>query len=99
MKIICTKCSNIMSGGQVMPYLIDYLAKKIAPTLGKIMIMALEYYWSSPKKSVFDDTLASCANISELKCSDCKKRGNWKPAPELDIIQKPIQKEEPLLKF
>ena len=93
MRIACEKCGRKMEVGELLPHLVAYASKKLIPILTPLFIKALEYYWTSPTKSCFDDSMAAIANLAGIECSHCKKKTCWNPDPEIEIIQSQTKKE------
>lgn len=88
MRIICNKCGRKMEICELIPHLAMYFTQKLAAYVAPFLTMALEHYWSEPKKSWLDDSMASLANISETECPVCKQKACWNPDPEIEEVQK-----------
>jgi hypothetical protein len=88
-----------MNLSELAPHLIVYFGKMIAPVISNVITDALSAYWTSPKKSWVDDSMAACANIAEVECSNCKNKGFWDPCLVAKNTSKPIVKNNATIDF
>ena len=95
MRIVCNKCGRKMGIGELIPHLVNYFTKMLAPYVAPFLAEAARHYWLSPTRSFFDDSMAGLANLSKAQCPGCKKRSCWDPDPDSEIIsvQKKIDKK------
>ena len=93
MRIKCKNCGCMADGVDVSSYLGACLLKAFGGAAVSYFTKLLMDSVMGPTRSIFDDSMAVVANISEMKCSKCEKTGLWKPFPVVEKSDKTIKND------
>ena len=93
MRIKCKNCGCLADGVDVSSHLGSCLLKAFGAAAVGYFTKLLMDSVMGPTRSIFDDSMAVVANVSEMKCSKCEKTGLWKPFPVAEKCDKTARKD------
>ena len=78
MKIICRSCKREVELGELIVYVVAQSFNKAPKIIQQVIVDALVSYFSAKvTKGLLDSGLAGFANLLDVECPQCNKKGVW----------------------